>query len=64
MSTFGKSLLLWIGGGIAGMAIIPRVSPKHPKHEKLWAFVGGAALVGSVGDKWLESQPGYDDGMR
>jgi len=52
MTTYEKSKLLWIGGGLLG-AVVGYAITKRPK-EAILSGALGAILVGAVGDKVLE----------
>jgi len=52
LTTYQKSRLLWIGGGLLG-GVIGYAVTKRPK-EALLSGAMGSILVGAVGDKVLE----------
>ncbi len=52
MTTYEKSKLLWIGGGLLG-AVVGYAITKRAK-ETLLSGALGSILVGAVGDKVLE----------
>jgi hypothetical protein len=62
MTIHQKSVLAWIIGGVAGgVAGFLSARPRHRSRLKdsLLGLTLGTIVVGSVTDKWLESQPGY-----
>lgn len=57
MSPLSKSLLCWIGGGIAGAVVFPAL---FGKKKPVAGAVLGALLVGGIGDKIIENNdPNY-----
>lgn len=55
MTTFQKSLMLWIGGAVAGAALIPRTSKATGKPIPRWeAALFGSVVVGGIGDGVLD----------
>ncbi len=56
MTTYEKSKLLWIGGGVLG-AVVSYAATKKPKDAISWGVIA-ALLVGGIGDKMLENQQG------
>jgi len=54
MTTFQKSKLLWIGGGIVGGLVAALATQSGPK--TLAGAALGSILVGAIGDKVLEQE--------
>jgi len=55
MTTYQKSLALWIGGAVAGAALLPKSSKASGKPIPRWeAAMLGAIVVGGVGDGVLD----------
>lgn len=58
MSTFEKSLALWIGGGLVGALAGAKIGmPAGSRHRVKGAIGGGllgALLIGGIGDAYLE----------
>ena len=60
MTTFQKSLALWIGGGLTGAIVGAKIGmPAGSSHSVKGAIGGGvlgALLVGGIGDAYLEGR--------
>lgn len=57
MTTWDKSVLLWIGGGVVG-GIIGYFSTKD-RRKRIASVAFGSLMVGAIGDKMLENSPSY-----